>query len=85
MMKQVYRLIGKETVEPIRREGSCPRSGTSLPLRRVGGGVLDAPFPRIVVALRATGRLVPAFRRGMSLPYGVRAELLQANSKKNTK
>ncbi|MBR6414410.1 MAG: hypothetical protein IKS21_07360, partial [Oscillospiraceae bacterium] len=32
---------------------------------------------RIVVALRATGRLVPAFRRGMSLPYGVRAELLQ--------
>ncbi|MBR6413868.1 MAG: hypothetical protein IKS21_04580, partial [Oscillospiraceae bacterium] len=30
-----------------------------------------------VVALRATGRLVPAFRRGMSLPYGVRAELLQ--------
>ncbi|MBR6413918.1 MAG: hypothetical protein IKS21_04830 [Oscillospiraceae bacterium] len=23
-----------------------------------------------VVALRATGRLVPAFRRGMSLPYG---------------
>ena len=40
---------------------------------------------RIVVALRATGRLVPAFRRGMSLPYGVRAELLQANSKKNTK
>ena len=25
---------------------------------------------RIVVALRATGRLVPAFRRGMSLPYG---------------
>ena len=32
---------------------------------------------RIVVALRATGRLVPAFRRGMSLPYGVRAELLR--------
>ena len=31
---------------------------------------------RIVVALRATGRLVPAFRRGMSLPYGVRAVLL---------
>ena len=23
-----------------------------------------------VVALRATGRLVPAFQRGMSLPYG---------------
>ena len=40
---------------------------------------------RIVVALRATGRLVPAFRRGMSLPYGGGAELLQANSKKNTK
>ena len=31
---------------------------------------------RIVVALRATGRLVPAFRRDMRLPYGVRAELL---------
>ena len=31
---------------------------------------------RIVVALRATGRLAPAFRRGMSLPYGARAELL---------
>ena len=31
---------------------------------------------RIVVALRATGRLVPAFRRGMSLPYGTGAELL---------
>ena len=27
-------------------------------------------FERIVVALRATGRLVPAVRRGMSLPYG---------------
>ena len=25
---------------------------------------------RSVVALRATGRLVPALRRGMSLPYG---------------
>ena len=33
-------------------------------------------FERIVVALRATGRLVPALRRGMSLPYGVRTELL---------
>ena len=32
---------------------------------------------RIIVALRATGRLVPAFRRGMRLPYGVRAELLR--------
>ena len=31
---------------------------------------------RIVVALRATGGLVPAFQRGMRLPYGVRAELL---------
>ena len=30
---------------------------------------------RIVVALRATGRLVPAFRRGMSLPYGTGADL----------
>ena len=33
---------------------------------------------RIVVALRVTGRLVPAFRRGMRLPYGVRAELLRS-------
>ena len=32
----------------------------------------------IVVALRATGRLVPAFRRGMSLPYGTGAELLRS-------
>ena len=38
---------------------------------------------RIVVALRATGRLVPAFRRGMSLPYGTGAELLRgANPKR---
>ena len=36
---------------------------------------------RIVVALRATGRLVPAFRRGMSLPYGARAELLPTSKK----
>ena len=33
---------------------------------------------RIVVALRATGRLVPAFRRGMSLPYGTGDELLRS-------
>ena len=32
---------------------------------------------RIVVALRATGRLIPAFRRGMCLPYRTGAELLQ--------
>ncbi|MBR6413098.1 MAG: hypothetical protein IKS21_00620 [Oscillospiraceae bacterium] len=32
---------------------------------------------RIVVALRATGRLVPAFRRGMSLPYGTGTELFR--------
>ena len=32
----------------------------------------------IVVALRATGRLVPAFRRGMSLPYGTGDELLRS-------
>ena len=31
-------------------------------------------FERIVVALRATGRLVPAFRRGMRLPYETGAE-----------
>ena len=35
---------------------------------------------RIVVALRATGRLVPAFQWGMSLPYGTGAELLRRTS-----
>ena len=61
------RLRRWESLPLRRREGSCPRSGTSLPAARPGGSDTCRGSK---LRLRRSGRLVPARGRGMSLPYG---------------
>ena len=61
------------TVRSFRRESSCPRRGTSLPLRR------RQRTTSRCVSLSPRGRpdgSSPPFGRGMSHPYGTGAELL---------
>lgn len=61
------------TVRSFRRESSCPRRGTSLPLRRRRRTTSRR------VSLSPRGRpdgSSPPFGRGMSHPYGTGAELL---------